>query len=149
MGLASGEKTKAAIVLTDNHPVNYLSDNISVGAVWRAINCIVKVLLRQGGLKREASPLFFVFGIMPVYDRQYNMAKYGRFDSEWEAGIVYLTSFLFPTCCLYFVPVWEKRRETRCGWKMQLAGCLANKMPIMLASTADLCLPLTLSMITF
>ncbi len=27
--LASGEETKAAIVLTDNHPVNYLSDNIS------------------------------------------------------------------------------------------------------------------------
>lgn len=49
--------------------------------------------------------IVFVFGIMPVYDRQYNIAKYGRFDSEWEAGIVYLTSFLFPTCCLYFVPV--------------------------------------------
>lgn len=45
MGLASGEKTKAVIVWTDNHPVNYLSDNISAGAVWLAINCIVKVLL--------------------------------------------------------------------------------------------------------
>lgn len=33
---------------------------------------------------------------MPVYDRQYNIAKCGRFDSKWEAGIVYLTSFLFP-----------------------------------------------------
>ena len=28
-----GKKTKAAIVLTDNHPVNCLSDNISAGAV--------------------------------------------------------------------------------------------------------------------
>lgn len=28
-----GEKTKAVIVLTDNHPVNYLRDNISLGAV--------------------------------------------------------------------------------------------------------------------
>ncbi len=33
MGLGSGEKTKAVIVLTDNHPVNYLNDNISVGTV--------------------------------------------------------------------------------------------------------------------
>lgn len=44
MSLASGEKTKAAIVLTDNHPVNYLSDNTSVGTVWLIINCIVKVV---------------------------------------------------------------------------------------------------------
>ncbi len=45
MGFGFREKTKAAIVQTDNHPVNYLSDNISAGADGLAINCIVKVLL--------------------------------------------------------------------------------------------------------
>lgn len=76
------KKTKAAIMLTDNRPVNYLSDNISAGAVWLAINCIVKVALWRGVFERGASPLFvcvfvffFVFGIMPVYDKQHNIAK--------------------------------------------------------------------------
>lgn len=59
-GVEGGEKkkkTKAAIMLTDNRPVNYLSDNISAGAVWLAINCIVKVALWRGVLERGASPL--------------------------------------------------------------------------------------------
>lgn len=93
---------------------------------------------------------------MPVYDRQYNIAKHGRFDSKWEARIVYLTSFLSP----HLLPcasvrkttenkMWLGKKREKKKEKMQLAGCLANKMPIMLATIADLCLPPTRSVIKF
>lgn len=60
---------------------------------------------------------------MPVYDRQYNIAKYGRFDSEWEARIVYLTSSLSP----HLLPLFHasvRKMEGNKMWLKNAAGWL-------------------------
>lgn len=60
---------------------------------------------------------------MPVYDRQYNIAKYGRFDREWEARIVYLTSFLSP----HLLPLFRasvRKMEGNKMWLKNAAGWL-------------------------